>query len=872
MNTPPKILSWLLDKCCPDSRPDLKGDFLELYEYRIEERGSRFANRKLLQDIVSIVALNFIIKEKYNHKPASMLKTNLKIAKRNLAKNKAYAAINILGLAVSLTMCILIALFIRDELSFDKSFEGGDRVYRIAGNYSQGGADRVTSAQTSYLVKPLIENDVDGIEAITRADFTFGEVKIGDKEIHESNMLFADSTFFDVFKIPFITGDPATALDLTHSVVIDEKDALRYFGTIDALGKTIELQGVSFAVTGVYQNLPVNTHFAASMILPISAAKPFYPDWVLHNASGTSLYTYIRVKENFDIAGFEAAISTLIKKNWGWEGDSAPKLFLQPLLSIHLQSNLQQEISVNGNLDTVYIFSTTAIVIFILAFINYINLTTAASFTRSKEVGMKKVLGSTARMQMSQFQTESFIVAALAMFIAVVSARLATPVLNQLSGKDLIFNPFTDPLIGGGILATLVIVGLVAGIAPALVLLRSSTIGMLNDKLEFKGQRSYLRSGLIIFQFSISITLIACTLIVVDQISFIRKSDLGIDPDAVVLIPLQSPEVVEKFDLLKTEMERNPDVISVSGSNNKVTERIGGWRGYKPDPNAKEEMYTASTSVTVDFFETMKATMVGGRTFKKEIASDVTNAYILNESAVKFFNLKDPVDRELLGVTFNGDKWFRRDGKIIGVVKDFHLASLHEKVQPIVFYLASGQTEGTRWVEVRVKSEDLQRAVESLKSTWDKVANGVPFEFEFMDDAVAQHYQAEDRFLKIFTTFSVLSIILGGLGLFGLTAFMAKRRTKEIGIRRVLGATTSTLIRIMSKDFLGLVLISNIVGWPTAWYFMNKWLAGFAYKAPISPLVFICTGTAVLLIAFLCVLYHSLKVSTISPVKSLRSE
>jgi putative ABC transport system permease protein len=289
VSEPPKILSWLLDKCCPDSRPDLKGDFLELYEHRIEENGRRFANRKLLRDIFSVVPLNFIIKEKDNHKPVSMLKTNLKIARRNLAKNKAYTAINIAGLAVSLTMCILISLFIRDELSFDKHFEGGDKVYRIAGNYSQGGADRVMAAQTTYLMKPLIENDIEGIESITRADFTFGEIKIGDKEFHESNMLFADSTFFDVFKIHFIKGDPATALDLTQSVVIDEKDAMRYFGTIDALGKTIELQGVQLAVTGVYKDLPVNTHFAVSMIVPISAATPFYPDWVLHNASGTSL-------------------------------------------------------------------------------------------------------------------------------------------------------------------------------------------------------------------------------------------------------------------------------------------------------------------------------------------------------------------------------------------------------------------------------------------------------------------------------------------------------------------------------------------------------------------------------------------------------
>lgn len=870
MTEPPKILSWLLDKCCPDSRPDLKGDFLELYEFRVEETGRHSANRQLLRDIISIVPLNFIVEKKENHKPVGMLKTNLKIARRNLAKNKIYSAINVGGLAVSLAICILIALFIRDEVSFDKHFEDGDHVFRIAGSYAQGGADRVHSAQTTYLLKALVENDVEGIEAITRADFTFGDIKVGEKDFHVNSMVFADSTFFDVFKMPFVRGDAATALDRPENVVIDESSAVTYFGTKDALGKTFELQDMQFVVTGVFKDLPVNTHFQTSMVLSISAAKPFYPDWILKDPSGTSLYTYIRASDKLNTDAFEAAITKQISKNWGWDGDGAPKYSLQPLLSIHLQSSLAQEINVNGSLSTVYVFSITAIVIFILAFINYINLTTAASFTRSKEVGMKKVLGSSTRMQVSQFQTESFIVATVALIIAMILAKLAMPTFNELSGKQLDFNPFTDLLMGGSLLAVLIIVGLIAGISPALVLLRTSTIGMLTDKLELRGKKSYLRNGLIIFQFTISIALVACTLIVMSQISFIRKSDLGIDPESVVLIPMQSQ--VAKFELFKTELERNQYVVSAGGSSNSVTQRVGGWRQYKPDPTSKDDVSCPSMSVSVDFFETMKATMVDGRTFKKEITSDVATGYILNESAVKFFNLTDPVGKDLLGRTFNGSTWYRRDGKILGVVKDFNLASLHDKVQPIVFYLASEMTEPTSWMEVRVKSDDLPKTIESLKGTWDTISNGTPFEFEFMDDAVAQHYQAEDRFLKIFTTFSMLSIMLGGLGLFGLTAFMAKRRTKEIGIRRVMGASTPMLIRIMSKDFLVLVLVANLIGWPIAWYFMSQWLNNFAYRAPISPMIFIATGLAVLLIAFLCVLYHSLKVSNISPVKSLRTE
>jgi putative ABC transport system permease protein len=593
---------------------------------------------------------------------------------------------------------------------------------------------------------------------------------------------------------------------------------------------------------------------------------------VLTNASGTSLYTYIRVKDNFSIGGFEAAANKLIETRWGWEGDGHPRYFLQPLTSIHLESNLVDEIGTNGSKTTVYVLALTALVIFILACINYINLTTAASFQRSKEVGMKKVFGSTTRMQVSQFQTESFIVAVVAIIVAMILARLTMPTFNELSQKTLEFNPFTDWQIGLGILAVLMFVGLAAGISPALVLLRTSTIGMLTDKLKLHSGKSYLRSGLIIFQFSISITLIASTLIVLSQVSFIRNSDLGISSESVVLIPLQTDEIAAKHELLKTELLRNPSVVSVAASSGKTTERIGGWRQYKTDAAQKDAVSCASTAVSYDYFETMKATMIDGRTFSKEHSTDLLTAYILNEEAVKFFNLADPVGKRLMGTTFTGSKWFTRDGEIIGVVKDFHLASLHDKVQPIVFFLASEQTEGYNWLEVKISSENMSATIESLGKAWTSVAGDRPFEFEFMDEAVASHYQAEDRFLKIFTTFSVLSIVLGGLGLFGLTAFMAKRRTKEIGIRRVMGASTPVLIRILSADFLKLVLVANIIGWPIAWYLMNQWLGNFAYKAAISPLIFVGTGIAVLLIAFLCVLYHSLKVSRVNPVQSLRNE
>lgn len=873
MSEPPKILLWLLDRCCPESRPDLKGDFLELYEERSGESGRSFANRRLLRDTLSVIPLNFIVKEKNNHKPIPMFNTNLKIARRNLIKNRLNTIINVTGLAVSLTICILIALFIKDELSFDKHFAEGDKVYRVAGSYSQGGPNRVGGASSTYLLKPMIEGNVEGLEVVTRVDFISDIIRIdGDKLYQEDAIVYADSTFFDVFKMPFVKGDPATALDDPNHAVVDRNAAIKYFGTDDVLGKTINLFGKDFAISGVIEPLPENTHFGADVIFPMSGVKERFPDWVLTNASGTSLYTYVRAKDNLDVSTFTSTVSALVAKRWGWTDDGAPQYVLQPLSSIHLESNFRDEIQTNGSLTTVYIFSITAIVIFVLACINFINLTIAGSFQRGKEVGMKKVMGSTTSAQIGQFQTESFLIAGMSMAIAIVLVILLMPSFNDLSGKALRFNPFTDPMIGFGLLGVLLFVGAIAGVAPAFVLLRTSTIGMLKDALQLKSGKSYLRSGLIIFQFAICVTLIACTLIVTDQIRFIRNSDLGVDPEAVVMVPLQTNEIVNRYESMKTELLRDPSIISVGSSSGKVTQAVGGWRQYKTDPAQENVINVPSIAVGYDFFETLKAEMVEGRAFSKENSTDLLQGYVLNESAVEFLNMENPVGDFLMGTKFTGSHWSICNGQVIGVVKDFHFASLHTKVSPTVFYLASDSTETVQWMEVRIASEDMQKTVASIESTWKHIAGDRPFAFEFMDEAVDTHYRAEDRFLKIFTTFSMLSIMLGGLGLFGLTAFMAKRRTKEIGIRRVMGASTAILIRLLSADFLKLVLIANLIGWPIAWYFMNSWLKNFAYQISISVWIFLGTGLAVVVIAFGCVLYHSLKVSRVNPVNSLRNE
>lgn len=871
MKVPPKILTWVLDLCCPRSRPDLKGDFLELYNIRAEESGRLNAIKKFIRDLLSVMLLRFIIKESSNPKPSiSMLPTNLKIARRNLSRNKIYTGINLVGLSISITACILITLFVRDELSFDKHFKDGDRIYRIAGSYAQGGPDRNRAANTSYMLQPMLVGNLRGFDHMTRVSFASEMITLeGNKQFLESAIIYADSTFFDVFALPFEGGDPATALDDPAGVVLDRPTAEKYFGTVNAIGKSIEMKGKQFTVTGVMKEFPANTHFMGHIIFPMSGVHQWLADWVKTNFSGTSLYTYFKSNNEFSLPMFAKSLNKIAATHW--EGDNPPDYFLQPLTSIHLKSNLSGEIAVNGSEGTVYIFSVTAFVILVMACINYINLTTAGSLRRGKEVGMKRILGSTSGMQVAQFQTESFLVVILSTIPALVFTKLFMPFFNQLSGKTLEFNIFNDSLIGFGVLIAVVTISFIAGSFPALILLKMNTMSMLSGKLEFKGSKSYFRNSLIIFQFAISITLIASTLVVIDQISFIRQKDLGIDTEQLVMIPFQTFEISNRYDLIKTEMLRNPDVLGIAASNEKVTGGVTTWRGYVSN-GAKEAVTIPTVTVSHDFFETMGAKILEGRSFSPEYKTDYLEAYILNESAAKFLDLDNPVGTPLFGYAFTGSVWSEKNARVIGVVKDFHLASLHTKVAPVVFSLASEIAEPLNWIEVRISSNNVRETIESLKQVWTRIAPERPFQFEFMDEDLQQQYKAEDRFLKIFISFSVLSVVLGGLGLLGLTAFMAKRRTKEIGIRKVLGASTLKLISILSIDFLKLVVIANVIGWPIAYYLMNNWLKNFAYQTTISLWIFIGTGLAALIIALMAILYHSLKVSRANPVRALRYE
>jgi putative ABC transport system permease protein len=871
MKTPPKFLLWLLDVVSPGSRPDLKGDFQEIYELRLQQMSKRHADWEFLKDIITIIPLKVIVKQ-HHQPPINMFSTNLKIARRNLVKNKLYSIINVSGLAISLAACILIALFVKDELSFDKHFANSEDVYRIAGNYDHGGPARILAAPTTFMLLPMIDGNLKNVEKITRAEFRWETITVSmdgeQKQFLEPHIIYGDSTFFDVFTIPFANGDIHSALDDPSSVVVDRQTAVKYFGTANAIGKQVRLKDKVFSISAVIENMPSNSHFVGNLIFPIQGIKQWYQDWVMTNPSGTSLYTYIKGAEGLNIAETESTINKIFAKHWG---EKPPTFFLQPLGSIHLESNLQGEIAENGNKVTVYIFATIAVIILILAGINYINLSTAGSLQRVKEVGMKRVFGSTTRMQVAQFQTESFIVVISGAAIALLMTCLALPFFNIISGKAFGWEVITDPAMLVSLLIVILFIALISGSFPALTLLRHKTIAMLSGSVGFNSTKSYFRNGLIIFQFAITITLITSTLIVMSQMSFIRNKDLGMNPDQVLLIPLETVESGRKYEQLRTEMMRSSLVLNVSASSNKVTGGIGGWRPYNVTWQ-KEPLNIPTICVSPDFFETMGANVLQGRGFSIKYPSDAKDAYVINESAAKFLKLDNPLGAPLIGATFTGSEWFEKNAHIIGVVKDIHFGSLHSQPGPLVFNVGSEITETYGWIEVKIAGSDMHGAVTYLDNLWKTLVPDAPFQFEFMDESLQNSYQAEERFLKVFGTFSILSILLGCLGLFGLTAFMTKRRTKEIGIRKIVGASTPRLIGLLSGDFLKLVLISNLIGWPLAYYLMYNWLQNFAYRTTISPLLFIGTGAAAVAIAFGAILFHALQSAKANPVTALRYE
>jgi len=810
-----------------------------------------------------------------------MLRNYLKIAIRNLWKNKTFSFINIAGLAIGLSCFLLIALYVLDELSFDKYNANADRIYRINSDIRFGGAD-LHMPVTSDMMGQILKKDYPQVEQYTRIYSFNGDklIKKGNEYIDEEHVAHADSTFFDVFTLPAIDGDTKTALNEPNTVVITESMAKKYFNSVQALGKSIEIKADKnpfYKVTAVIKDFPENSHFHFDFLFSMKNVDYNWGQFTSHN-----FFTYIRLKKGTDAKAFEKNFDQYIDKyvlpeakqfmninsmdEFKKAGNSLVYT-LMPLTKIHLHSNRSFELSPGGNIQYVYIFSAVALFILIIACINFMNLTTARSANRAREVGIRKVLGTEKRQLVNQFLFESTSMVIFSLLIAIMGVWLVLPLFNDIAAKQMtvssLFTPYTLPLL----IALPFVVGLMAGAYPAFFLSAFRPIEVLKGKLKLGTKSGSLRSVLVVIQFATSIILIIGTVVVYRQLHYIQTRNLGFNKDQVL--------IVNGVSALNNNMTAfKNDVLQLPGVSS------GTLGGYLPVSNSYRSDNTFSTEAVMttktgfdmqnwlidyDYIKTMGMEIIRGRNFSRDFGSD-SSAVIINETTAKIIGYKDPIGKQLFRSVDEGARI--KAFTIIGVVRNFNFETLHHEVGPLAFMLSTGGGLAS----FKINTANTNQLVAQIESKWRSLAPGLPFSYRFLDDSFDEMYRSEQRVGKIALVFSALAIFIACLGLFGLATFIAEQRTKEIGIRKVLGASVQGIVQMLSKDFIKLVAISFVIAAPAAWYFMHKWLQDFAYRINISWWIFVAAGLAALLTALVTVSFQAIRAAIMNPVKSLRTE
>ena len=813
-----------------------------------------------------------------------MFSNYLKIAWRNLRKQRGLSFINIFGLAVGLACCLLITLYVLDELSYDRYNAKANRIYRIHSDVKFGGND-MQMAVSPDPVGPTLKQDYPQVEQFVRLHErgTWLVKRAGStNSLREQNITFADSTLFDVFTLPLVAGDSRTALASPNTVVISESAAKRHFGNQDPMGQTLTFNNdQNFKVTGVIRDMPANSHFRSDFFPTMLSDGYQWGQWLSNNH-----HTYIVLREGTDYRQFERNFAAVIEKYVGPQAQqfigitlaqfrqagNRFRFSLMPLTDIHLYSKQTIELAPNGDIQYVYIFSAVALFILLIAGINFMNLATARSAGRAKEVGVRKVLGSERQQLMGQFMTESVLMTALAMVLALVIVTVSIPFFNDLAAKQLsigsLLSPYWLPLL----IVLPIAVGLLAGVYPAFFLSSFKPISVLKGPVNVSFKGAGLRSGLVVFQFMMSVVLIVGTIIVYRQITYIQSKNMGFKRDQVLTVN-DVYALGKQAETFKQEVLRLPGVVSGSISGYLPTPSNRSDNSFFPEGNIdqKKAVNMQAWGVDHDYVKTLGMNIVQGRDFSREFGSD-SSGIILNETAAKLFGGTNIIGKRVLRFTDSQLKT-TRTYTVIGVVKNFHFESLRRNISALAMVLdANSGAASFRLGGTPLSSTNLPALIGQIETKWKRVAPGQPFSYSFLEDSFDAMYRAEQRIGTIALTFAILAILIACLGLFGLAAFMAEQRTKEIGVRKVLGATVFSIVGLLSKDFLRLVLIAIVIASPIAWYAMNRWLNDFAYKIDIEWWYFALAGLLAVGIAFLTVSFQSVKAALMNPVKSLRSE
>ncbi len=790
------------------------------------------------------------------------------VALRVIARQKLFSFINIVGLAIGLASVLLISSYVKHELSYDRSFTNANRIYRVAANLHLESGPSIR-AVTSPPLAGIIHEDFPEVEKVLRIGRSSRSLSYQDKTFFDIKLITADSSFFDVFDFPVALGDRATALSQPNSIVLTKQAAQKYFGDESPLGKQMALSDtITLMVTGILKVSPDHSHLDFDGIYSrTTIVKPYQEPkdtWFNNN-----FYTYVLLKPSASSKDLEAKLPQMLDKHMGADRKKSIwyELFLQPITDIHLRSSLKAEMEANSSMSVIYVFGSIALFILLIASINFMNLSTAKAAKRANEVGIRKTAGAMRSQLVSQFLAESLLLSLVSSALALVIAQMTLPAFNTLLNKNLSLNLMQSPEIILGFALVTMVVGLLAGLYPAFFLSRFKPIQVLKGKVVSGTQGALLRKGLVVVQFSISIILIAGTFIVQEQIHFMRTQDLGFNKDQLVIVSIRGSEGTNRYEAIKQHLLQNSNVLSVSASaeplgrgQSVVATLPEGWN---------ENQITSVTTIMADedFINTHQIKLLNGRNFSANSSSDRDHAFMVNEAAVKMFGWKD--NASAVGKKLN---WgLGKEGNVIGVVSDFHYFSLHKQVDPLIIH---NDPESYSYLTVRVKPDanDWQRALTALKSEWKSLSMKGEFDYFFLDEDFSRQYEADQQLKSFISYFSVLAIFIGCLGLYGLAAYSTEQRAKEIGIRRVLGASLPGLVALMSKDFLKLVLLANLIAWPAAWFVLHQWLSNFAFHINISVAVFFLAGSIALIIAWVTVGFKSTKAALSNPVDSLRNE
>jgi putative ABC transport system permease protein len=793
-----------------------------------------------------------------------MIKSYFLVAFRSLQRNKLHASINIIGLAIGMTCCILIALFVQFELGYDRQNKNADRIYRLAVDLEAN-----NWAISAFPLGALLKDNFPEVEAYTRIKplETFMQNQAGTLFKNKERVFYADPTVFDVLDIHLIKGNEATALKEVNAMVITPEVAHAYFGDEDPIGKTLTMinNKKEFVITGIFEPLPSNSHVHMTMMASSESYDAMRADSKVGFNSLTNHYTYIVLPEGFDYLAFEKTISSFLDKYQNLQAGDQPNVIrLQPLTSIHLHSNRGLEIEANGNMNTVYTLSAVAFFILIIACINFMNLTTAQSLKRAREVGIRKVVGSQKRQLVFQFLSESVVISFISLTLATALLLAVVPQFNFISGKEIIINPLKNSLIVLIFTGITLFVGLFAGIYPAFFLSSFKPSSVLKGNFVGNISGQLLRKGLVVFQFAIAFLIMVGTYVVYSQLDYMLTKNMGFDREQTLVISMPRDSVGDLS--IKNEMAQLAGVTSVTRFNEvpgKMVNTTNLWYEGVKD-NKAENLYIFSGDA--DLLKTMGIKLKAGSYFSQD-TKQFQKEFVINETALKHFGWKP---EEAIGKQMEFGERGNEPGKIIGVIEDFHFKHLHDAIDPLVLFL-NPHYEG-RYMAVKVNTNNMQAMVTAIEQKWKSLLPQHEFEYQFLDESFDRLFDQEKRLGQLFGIFSTLAVFISCLGLFGLASFTMEQSRKAVAVRKVLGASVVNIVMMMSKSFLKLVLLGMVLAAPLAYFAATRWLQGFAYNVGFTWIVFIYASAVAIVVAFATVSYHSLKTARTNPVNALKAQ